>query len=212
VPYESKFCLARFFQTASRSAAGSDRFHRFSYLFTTIHYQLILSLRGAVPQATWQSRLTCEQLFECKHKIASSGYALLAMTSVSRSRFPASAQFPDTPAQKRLNPPVCWRRKHLSVCGKSVKIYRIAPNGYEICGGVNGTTELPPCNLAFYLRCSTPTCAHISSTGQVEHLGREPVQMCLPKGTSRRLISIQYFCGSLASRANILRSAVDVST
>ena len=37
----------------------------------------------------------------------------------------------------------------------------------------------------------TPTCWHISSTGHVEHFGRVPVQMCLPNGTSRRLISIQ---------------------
>lgn len=37
----------------------------------------------------------------------------------------------------------------------------------------------------------TPTCRHISSTGQVEHFGRIPVQMCLPKGTKSRLISTQ---------------------
>src|SRR5262245_44316174 len=41
-------------------------------------------------------------------------------------------------------------------------------------------------------RCDvTPTCWHMSSTGHVEHFGRTPVQMCLPNGTSRALISIQ---------------------
>jgi hypothetical protein len=41
-------------------------------------------------------------------------------------------------------------------------------------------------------RCSvTPTCRHIDSSGQVEHFGRTPVQMNLPKGTNRSLISIQ---------------------
>jgi hypothetical protein len=37
----------------------------------------------------------------------------------------------------------------------------------------------------------TPTCRHMSSTGQIEQRGRVPVQMCLPNGTSRRLISTQ---------------------
>ena len=41
-------------------------------------------------------------------------------------------------------------------------------------------------------RCDvTPTCRHIESKGQVEHLGRMPVQMDLPNGTSRSLISTQ---------------------
>jgi hypothetical protein len=31
----------------------------------------------------------------------------------------------------------------------------------------------------------TPTCWHMSSSGQVEHLGETPVQMCLPKGLVR---------------------------
>src|SRR5690349_11992384 len=35
----------------------------------------------------------------------------------------------------------------------------------------------------------TPTWRHIGSTGQVEQRGRLPVQICLPNGTSRRLIS-----------------------
>src|SRR5947209_2312031 len=37
----------------------------------------------------------------------------------------------------------------------------------------------------------TSTCWHIERTGQVEHFGSCPVQMCLPKGTSKLLISIQ---------------------
>ncbi len=41
-------------------------------------------------------------------------------------------------------------------------------------------------------RCSvTPTCRHIESSGQVEHLGLTPVQTNLPNGTNRSLISIQ---------------------
>ncbi len=41
-------------------------------------------------------------------------------------------------------------------------------------------------------RCSvTPTCRHISSTGQVEHFGSRPVQTCFPNGTSSELISTQ---------------------
>jgi hypothetical protein len=41
-------------------------------------------------------------------------------------------------------------------------------------------------------RCAaTPTWAHMSSRGQVEQRGIDPVQMCLPKGTRRRLISSQ---------------------
>jgi hypothetical protein len=37
----------------------------------------------------------------------------------------------------------------------------------------------------------TPTWWHISTTGQVEHLGAWAVQMCLPNGTSRALMSSQ---------------------
>ena len=51
-------------------------------------------------------------------------------------------------------------------------------------------------------RCSvTPTCRQYASTGQVEHFGFTPVQTCFPNGTSRRLISIQYFLGSTRSSA-----------
>src|SRR5437763_14695714 len=58
----------------------------------------------------------------------------------------------------------------------------------------------------------TPTCRHMSRTGQVEQRGRTPVQMCLPNGTSRRLISTQYWRGSRASSATIVRSGVVVAT
>jgi hypothetical protein len=37
----------------------------------------------------------------------------------------------------------------------------------------------------------TPTWRHNESSEQAEHRGREPVQMDLPKGTRRSLISIQ---------------------
>ena len=45
--------------------------------------------------------------------------------------------------------------------------------------------------LESYRWLVTPTCWHMSSTGQVEHFGRMPVQTCLPKGTSRLLIGTQ---------------------
>jgi hypothetical protein len=62
-------------------------------------------------------------------------------------------------------------------------------------------------------RCSvTPICRQYSSTGQVEHFGRTPVQMCFPNGTSRRLISIQYFRGSTRSNARSVASGVRPST
>lgn len=40
-----------------------------------------------------------------------------------------------------------------------------------------------------------------SSTAHVEHFGSLPVQMCYPNGTSRRLISIQYFAAASAPRS-----------
>lgn len=58
----------------------------------------------------------------------------------------------------------------------------------------------------------TPTCRHMERSGQVGHLGRGPVQMCLPKGTKRSLISIQYCCGSLLARAAMVRSGVGSAT
>jgi hypothetical protein len=58
----------------------------------------------------------------------------------------------------------------------------------------------------------TPTCRHISNSGQVEHFGRVPVQTCLPNGTSRALISTQYDCGNFACNASIVFSGVRVST
>ena len=45
--------------------------------------------------------------------------------------------------------------------------------------------------LWYYLGLTTPTCLHMDSSRQVEHFGRAAVQMNLPKGTSRSLISIQ---------------------
>jgi hypothetical protein len=38
----------------------------------------------------------------------------------------------------------------------------------------------------------TPIWGHIGKRGQVEQCGEVPVQMCLPNGTSRLLISTQY--------------------
>ena len=46
----------------------------------------------------------------------------------------------------------------------------------------------------------------------VEQRGRSPVQMCLPKGTSRLLISIQRSRGSVASSALIVCSGVFART
>ena len=45
--------------------------------------------------------------------------------------------------------------------------------------------------LSLYLLFSTPTRSHHFSTGQVEHFGKFPVQMCFPNGISNRLMSIQ---------------------
>src|SRR4051794_15588458 len=45
--------------------------------------------------------------------------------------------------------------------------------------------------LWYYLGLPTPPCLHIDSSRKVEHFGRAAVQMNLPKGTSRSLISIQ---------------------
>jgi hypothetical protein len=36
----------------------------------------------------------------------------------------------------------------------------------------------------------TPICRHIFNTGQLLHFGKRPVQICLPKGTSRLFNSI----------------------
>lgn len=56
-------------------------------------------------------------------------------------------------------------------------------------------------------RClTTPICRQYSSTGHVEHFGNRPVQMCLPNGTSSRLVSTQYSRGSFSSRARIVPS------
>ena len=39
-----------------------------------------------------------------------------------------------------------------------------------------------------------------------------PVQMCFPNGTSKRLISIQYFRGSFCSSARMVSSGERVAT
>jgi hypothetical protein len=58
--------------------------------------------------------------------------------------------------------------------------------------GSDAYTPRPDRSAVPYHRCSlTPTCRHMSSTGQVEHLGSRPVQMCFPNGTSSALISTQ---------------------
>ncbi len=54
----------------------------------------------------------------------------------------------------------------------------------------------------------TPTCAQGSRTGHAEQRGSRPVQMCLPNGTSTRLISTRYARGSFASSARIVASGV----
>src|SRR5437660_927928 len=51
----------------------------------------------------------------------------------------------------------------------------------ELCGSI---LPVQRCLL-------TPTCLHISSSGHVEHFGNRPVQMCLPNGTNKALISTQ---------------------
>src|SRR5947209_16655673 len=62
-------------------------------------------------------------------------------------------------------------------------------------------------------RCRvTPTCLHISSSGHVEHFGADPVQTCLPNGTSSALISTQYDRGSFSIKAAIVFSGVAAST
>lgn len=58
----------------------------------------------------------------------------------------------------------------------------------------------------------TPTWAHIDSSGHDEHLGALPVQICLPKGTSSALISIQWALGKIASRAVRVFSGVAAAT
>ena len=45
-----------------------------------------------------------------------------------------------------------------------------------------------------------------AGTGQAEHFGKTGVQICLPKGTSKRLISIQNFFGNVSSRSNMVCS------
>jgi hypothetical protein len=70
-------------------------------------------------------------------------------------------------------------------------------SGFRIClGGPRGR----------YLGSVTPTWRHSSSRGQLEQRGFVPVQICLPKGTSRLLISTQYFFGSFDSKARMLCS------
>jgi hypothetical protein len=52
----------------------------------------------------------------------------------------------------------------------------------------------------------------MSKTGQLEHFGRTPGQMCLPNGTNSALISTQYRRGSFASSAVIVFSGVEART
>lgn len=55
-----------------------------------------------------------------------------------------------------------------------------------------GAASLEGASVAVtYRGFSTPTCAHIGSSAQVEQRGRVPVHTHLPNGTSRSLISIQ---------------------
>src|SRR4051812_40297635 len=62
-------------------------------------------------------------------------------------------------------------------------------------------------------RCDvTPTLRHISSTTHVEHFGRTLVQMCLPNGTSNRLMSIRWGPGNNSSSAAIVCSGEPVFT
>ena len=71
-----------------------------------------------------------------------------------------------------------------------------------------GTTGVGvPTGRAGDYRClTTCICRQHSRTGHVKHFGSRPVQMCFPNGTSRRLISIQYFRGSFSSSARIVPS------
>jgi hypothetical protein len=52
----------------------------------------------------------------------------------------------------------------------------------------------------------------MSSNGQIEHFGPMGVQMFLPKGTNKALISAQYFFGSFDSRARRVASGVGAET
>jgi hypothetical protein len=52
----------------------------------------------------------------------------------------------------------------------------------------------------------------MSSTGQLEHFGIRPVQVCFPNDTSRRLISTQYGFGSFAVSVYIVFSGDRIST
>ena len=56
----------------------------------------------------------------------------------------------------------------------------------------------------------TPMRGHMSRSGQVVQRGAVPVQMCLPKGTSRALMAIQYWWGSFRSSACMVASGVRV--
>lgn len=64
------------------------------------------------------------------------------------------------------------------------RVLRARPSGPALGG--HGVGRSPPHRCAV-----TATWRQKSSTGQVEHRGRTPVQTCLPNGTSSRLISIQ---------------------
>lgn len=63
-------------------------------------------------------------------------------------------------------------------------------------------------------RCAspTPTWRHMGRTGQTEQCGSVPVQICLPNGTSRRLISTRYLGGRTVSSAIIVFSGVLAAT
>lgn len=58
----------------------------------------------------------------------------------------------------------------------------------------------------------TPTCRHTFKTGHVGHFGKTGVQICLPKGTSKRLISTQNLFGNLPSRSSMVCSGVGAET
>ena len=69
---------------------------------------------------------------------------------------------------------------------------------------VNSSTSLDVTDC--HLWVVTPICLQYSSTGQVEQCGNLPVQICFPKGISKRLMSIHFSFGTFCSNCNIVCS------
>lgn len=79
--------------------------------------------------------------------------------------------------------------RRLLICEGTLKMAKKFSETQPIvaaCGEVRHPDVVPPQRWVV-----TPTCRHMDSMAQVEQRGRSPVQIHLPKGTSRSLISTQ---------------------